>query len=149
MTLVEFLRARLDEDERVAQAANVKQGDPDWWVSEVKMTGGRNFTVRSRRDNRPIARVERLDGDDGEPGAILDGAAAAAHIARHDPARVLAEVEAKRRIVEVAMEQWRPGDLFNGSQGASDIDCEPPWILRVLALPYADHPDYDTAWRPA
>lgn len=45
-------------------------------------------------------------------------------------ARVLAEIEAKRRIVE-----WftKPSDLL---------------ILRCLALPYADHPDYRQEWKP-
>ncbi len=44
------------------------------------------------------------------------------------PARVLADCEAKRRIAH------RP-------------NC-PPWVLRYLALPYTDHPDYREEWRP-
>lgn len=44
-----------------------------------------------------------------------------------DPIRVLAECEAKRRIVE-----WLP-----------------EWtVLRLLALPYVGHPHYDEEWRP-
>jgi hypothetical protein len=71
-----------------------------------------------------------------------------------DPARVLAECEAKRRIVE----PWRAGltepDPFSVSLGS-----EENWrygihsqareaILRLLALPYANHPDYRQEWRP-
>ena len=59
------------------------------------------------------------------------------HIARWDPARVLAECEAKRRIVEqlapIAEETW-------------DVDLGR--VLKLLALPYADHPDYRQEWRP-
>jgi hypothetical protein len=44
------------------------------------------------------------------------------------PARVLAECEAKRRIVE----------QVNGME----------YVLRLLALPYADHEDYRPEWRP-
>jgi hypothetical protein len=48
----------------------------------------------------------------------------------HDPARVLAECEAKRRIVE-----W-----------CSDFMQWPP--LYALAAVYADHPDYREEWKP-
>ena len=51
------------------------------------------------------------------------------------PARVLAECEAKRRIVDYATNQHTSG---------------PDWDLAVafLALPYADHEDFDESWRP-
>lgn len=51
------------------------------------------------------------------------------------PARVLAECEAKRRIVEVA-------ERFGTWEGGmADV------TLRYLALPYADHPDYRDEWK--
>ena len=55
-----------------------------------------------------------------------------------DPARVLADCEAKRRIVKWAKD-WplRPSR-------PSDEDT----ILGLLALPYAGHPDYREEWRP-
>jgi len=46
-----------------------------------------------------------------------------------DPGRVLAECEAKRSIVEL-------------------ISSPGPQALRLLALPYADHPDYLPEWKP-
>ena len=51
-------------------------------------------------------------------------------------ARVLAECEAKRRIVSLlgALHVQMPASVEVG--------------LSALALPYADHPDYDEAWRP-
>lgn len=57
------------------------------------------------------------------------------HIARHDPARVLAECEAKRRILNLC--DFEP-----------DCDAAVLKVARVLAAVYADHPDYDEAWRP-
>lgn len=57
--------------------------------------------------------------------------------------RCLAECEAKRRIVELH------------AQLSEDSDTEySGWVdlahntLATLALPYADHPDYNTDWRP-
>ena len=55
--------------------------------------------------------------------------------------RVLAECEAKRRIVEQAERLNRDGcDSQHGIEG--DL------ILRTLAAVYADHPDYRDEWRP-
>lgn len=53
-------------------------------------------------------------------------------------ARVLAECEAKRRIIEHhnPCDDWWFGDPSTCPE------------LQALALPYADHPDYDEAWRP-
>lgn len=59
------------------------------------------------------------------------------HVSRWDSVRVLAECEAKRRIVEQIDRNVR--------------DVPTGWserILELLALPYADHPDYDEGWRP-
>lgn len=53
-----------------------------------------------------------------------------------DPTRVLTECEAKQGIVDA----WIGGVLGSGTG--------PFHVLRLLALPYADHPDYDPEWRP-
>lgn len=53
-------------------------------------------------------------------------------------ARVLADCEAKRRIVE---EFQRCGPNTVGHIGLLGA-------LQFLALPYADHPDYRQEWRP-
>jgi hypothetical protein len=50
------------------------------------------------------------------------------------PDRVLAECEAKRRIVGLIDPDRNRWSVRN--------------ILGTLALPYADHPDYDEGWRP-
>jgi hypothetical protein len=118
MSLVEFLRERLDEDEQVASMAAGPIGHR--W--QPNPAGG-------------------LSGRDGPMRVHLEDRQCLPHIARHDPARVLADVAAKRRI----MLEHSPS-----SQGI--CECSAPWpcpTLRALAAVYADHPDYDPAWQPA
>lgn len=71
-----------------------------------------------------------------------------------DPDRVLAECIVKRRIVELHGENL-DGCVTcaagaNSADGFAWVDpaAFPCATLRLLALPYADHPDYDQAWRP-
>ncbi|MGW9541985.1 DUF6221 family protein [Streptomyces anthocyanicus] len=79
-------------------------------------------------------------------------------------ARVLAECEAKRRIVSAhplidAHDVWgrevgglscetcnaKPDLVLSGVEQPRTDGCA---TLRALALPFTDHPDYDEAWRP-
>jgi hypothetical protein len=80
----------------------------------------------------------------------------AGHVARHDPARVLAECTAKRRLV-MACRDSRPDLHFLGARpnGLADFPLTPAdqhqlaaLTLALLALPYADHHDYRPEWRP-
>lgn len=69
--------------------------------------------------------------------------------------RVLASCEAKRRIVETtrfsgdnssAVDYWlepERRDLYPGTATAVLTS-----VIKFLALPYADHPDYRDEWRP-
>jgi hypothetical protein len=62
------------------------------------------------------------------------------------PGRILLECEAKRRIVEEwrrAQDEAEAGDT-SGRIAAFAFSL----ALQHLALPYADHPDYDASWRP-
>jgi hypothetical protein len=74
-----------------------------------------------------------------------------AHNERWDPARVLAEVGAKRRIIAVYA-SWevlaRPGAGFAMEHAAETTRLALFEALRALALPFADHPDYREEWRP-
>lgn len=54
--------------------------------------------------------------------------------------RVLAECEAKRRIVKLAEASYEVNAL-----GLS-LDKSP--LVRALAQPHADHPDYREEWKP-
>lgn len=59
-----------------------------------------------------------------------------------NPERVLAECEAKRRIVA----EHSPVDPCDAHD--ANFQTVPCDTLRLLALPYADHSDYDVWWTP-
>lgn len=159
--LVAWLTQILDEDEALAKDANVKQDDPVWWVSRVAMSWPQSYTVRSKQDNRPIARVEDVAGDeDTDITGILDGGSVAAHIALHDPAAVLADIAAKRAIITAYVEAQQayetvrgtfdgdnsPGaklEVFGYAQAAAGLLT----AVRLLASAYAARPGYDESWR--
>jgi hypothetical protein len=136
--LVQFLHDRLDEDESIArEAAHYEAGH---WTT---------------KDGYPVSVADELPeaADTFERVVVFDEGSPseeqAAHIARHDPARVLAEVAAKKRIL----------DLYDAAHSdavrdAIGIDSQDGTIsaitaaLQYLATVYADHPDYNEAWRP-
>lgn len=69
------------------------------------------------------------------------------------PARVLAECEAKRRVIEQAGEATSDrysviGEFCVGREETQEaMDTDPgDLILRALAAVYRDHPDYNPAW---
>lgn len=68
------------------------------------------------------------------------------HFDRWVPARVLAECEAKRRIVEHVTHRMLGEPPFASGRVLQGLQ---PWryTLQLLALPYSDHPDYDPAWK--
>ena len=81
---------------------------------------------------------------------------AAEHVARHDPARVLAECAVKRRLV-MACRDSRPDLRFLGARpnGMADFPLAPSdqhqlaaLTLALLAMPYSEHHDYRPEWRP-
>jgi len=68
------------------------------------------------------------------------GESTARHIARHDPARVLAECAVKRSVL----------DLLIADSGDSHNAVRRGWAVEIshqYAAIYADHPDFDPAWR--
>jgi hypothetical protein len=102
--LIGWFREQLDEEERDARLADTGQR----WEATVDLAacgpGVRTCpeTVGdpgewSRDVNYVVWRCD--DEQDGCPEAARGWSAEARHIARHDPARVLAEVEVKRRIL--------------------------------------------------
>lgn len=151
-----FLRARLADDERVASLA---QGGP-WDDSETDETYPGGMEVRSDAHSRGTVCtvVFRADRD---------------HIVRHDPVRVAADVAAKRALLDLhpTNEQkpyraqlhidrahldsggwYHPPDPFYCDCQLDDgmiTGKEPCPTKRILAAPYADHPDYDPRWSPA
>lgn len=121
VTLTEFLLARIAEDEATARAAS-----GDHWDR--------------LRDGDPKFRKVVAWGL--TPIGAMNAEQDAEHISHHDPARVLARCEADRRIVEL-----HGGDYDGECQSPAHLDG-PCRTLRALALPYADHPDYDEEWKP-
>lgn len=68
------------------------------------------------------------------------------------PARLLAEVEAKRQLIHLAYEATgldmdKDLDRDLDARQVSGIEFVGERMLRALALPYADHPDFRDAWR--
>jgi hypothetical protein len=137
--LVEFvawLRQQIDEDERVARAAiEPKHGESgqwydlpdDPWAPMVEDRGSKDVIVY----------------DEGRP---TDGQAA--HIARHDPARVLAEVAAKRAIVDGCEETLAREDSWDPmTEGGSGEEFElARFVIRQQAQPYAGRPGWREEW---
>ncbi|MFE9855563.1 DUF6221 family protein [Streptomyces sp. NPDC005780] len=156
--LVQFIRARLDEDERAAQRA-----DPGSWTLR---TLGRHDLAAVKTESG----LMQLDGSRATANAV--------HIARHDPARVLREVEAKRLLLEQAVTSRHlvTGDQFMDCPLVTEADAdhveriqalndmyreelgrEPSCIetcgrdarvrrtLELLAMPYSDDPGYTQA----
>ncbi|MEU8760671.1 DUF6221 family protein [Streptomyces sp. NPDC048659] len=137
MDLVEFLNARLDEDGRVALATAVSRGTPACYVWEASPEAGRASEWEVWTEERWRIVPGQTEAD-------------ATHVARHDPARVLAEVDAKRRILELhgpAEYEYSDVDICSTCDRGGPLPHPCP-TLHLLALPYADHPDYDEAWRP-
>lgn len=118
--IVQFLRARLDEDERTARAAT----DGPWTIRSL----GRHDLSTVVKNNELLA---QLDGSRAASNSV--------HMAVHNPARVLAEVEAKRRRIDLL------ADAIQRGHDDYDIATE---LLPLEALPYGDHPDYRNEWRP-
>lgn len=126
--IAEFLRARLDEDEATAQAAANRR-----WRAEDNI-----ISLYPEHEN---------DGFLSWPTR-----ADARHAALHDPARVLREVAAKRAILDLADEASGLDMAVDGDRriGSRDTEAEPylgDQILRLLALSYSDHPDYQPHWK--
>ena len=119
MTLTEFLEARLAEDELNANAAI--EGPAEWHAlysyRDVKDSDGHYIVLADSR----YPTVEQ-----------------AAHIARHDPARVLRQCEAARGVIAQFLRLDALGDL-DGRNATEDV-------LKQLASVHSDHVDFDRSW---
>ncbi|MFH8581709.1 DUF6221 family protein [Streptomyces zaomyceticus] len=196
-----FLNGCLDEDERTARAAT----EGPWQVDNEQ---------HAEAITTPTGTVVVGGGRWGGEAPVFETTQDALHIARHDPARVLAEVDAKRQFLKAyeaapsrpaetdsqlharfahpaweysttkgPRKQWADASTPPyGDDGEPDTTWEPntdagidgwerfdyteesywrrrrpegqerrteiPTLLRLLALPFADHPAFQDAWRP-
>lgn len=72
-----------------------------------------------------------------------------AFIAHLSPARVLREVESKRRIVDECAEILSTASHYITVESCDETDAIlAEHIIRALGLPYADRPGYQESWRP-
>lgn len=136
MTVAQFMTACLDQDEAGArQAAEYSTGR---W--EVTATG--------------VVDLGLVDPDLGVFGLVTsEDGRHAAHIARHDPAAVLADIQAKRHIVNLwldpaKIEHWgssgrAPDEVMSEIAAATMIDE----VVRTLAEAYDSRPGYRDEWR--
>jgi hypothetical protein len=132
--LITFLRAQLDEDERVARAASMAPWLRDEANASIRHSGPSASKSSESFGMYVIASVGAHDI--GRPSHED-----AEHITRWDPARVLAEIDAKRRMVDECVGS-------NTDANSPDACVLADAILRLLALAYADRHGYDEAWRP-
>ena len=121
--LIVFLLAQLALDEAAAKAAHLRFPGP-WDQAEAAGS------------TLPAA-VSLYDAGDESIG-VIRGSYVARHIARHDPARVLRDVEADRKLIAAYEDVTEFSD---------------PWIgldlaVRIRAERFSGHPDYREEWRP-
>jgi hypothetical protein len=133
--LVAFLRARLNEDEeRVRALAEPHEwhtgpgDDPDWEDESTVHMWPPEFHTPYEQDKH-------------WRGLTASNPALAAHIARYDPARVLADIAAKRATLD-ACEAAQAGDDGYGAAALADT------VICTMAAAYSAHPDYRPEWAP-
>lgn len=127
MDLIAFVEARLTEDEQVARRIE----------SAWRCLSGTGEIVASDGTNAEVCAEAHWEGV-GE------------HIARHDPARVLREVAARRRTLARHHRDQRgdcvgcgwSGDL---DEGRTEADEECPELLDMASV-WSDHAQYLTEW---
>lgn len=131
---VQFLHDRLDEDERIARAAAWDEDVAAKWRAGSTPHGGVQGAPRWYvEDAYEDAVVSRVDPQGSEDQGIAE------HIARHDPAHALAEIEAKRKAVDAC------AYFLHDSEDGPD-PCASA-VLAALTQPYADHPGYREEWK--
>ena len=141
--LYTWLKAQLDDDERLARGA----ADSMLWHGPVKAgeiwESDKGFVYTEGQV--PGLRDECLWKAD-TPGRYTREMSelVAHHVARHDPASVLREVEAKRQIINLVDSKCgADGGYVDGWEDAA------MWAVKALALPYAGRPGYLEEWRPS
>ena len=133
--LIAFLNARFDEDEAAAQAA---ARDTERFAGRANWSAAFGTIVTDAED--PGWAICDL-------APFVDDECLARHIARHDPARVLREVAAKRAILAeyervAGSAQAYPNNATITSLGAAQT------VVKALGTVYSDHPDYRGEWAP-
>jgi hypothetical protein len=131
MTLVDFLEARLGEDCQAARA--IEAGGP--WSSF-----GTSWEPGSSIASKATFHMDNCDTHVEITSDVNDCVLARDYLMRHDPARVLREVGAKRRILEDYVRSVR--------QVSEGLSVPQRRAVGALASVYDGHPDFREEWRP-
>lgn len=129
-----FLTHVLDEDEKAARDCAEVYPSP-WDLAD------RGWMATVRGDGPSFHAVTILEQQQAPGGWLGDRLT---HIARHDPATVLARIAADRQILALHAIGQDPCDAHDGVSMESTA-CD---TVRLLALPYADRPGYRGEWKP-
>jgi hypothetical protein len=127
-----FITARLDEEEKAALAA--LPADVCCWAYE-----------RVSGSERLVEHVPDDDGDDMELIALFAGPGYAEHIALHNPARALQEIEGKREVVRLCA-LWADEPDVDPNDLVSPRAALARQVLACMALAWGSHPEYKPAW---
>jgi len=146
-----YLLERIAEDEQIARAACARDDVAEHWqwvvstaIDQVVHDVGREDADQAECLSLCSVETHPTEFDGPLPTFALrhvnDHTVALPHIARHDPARVIAECETKRRVVQLCRD-------------ASELD---DWVTTALAEEmllhlvqvYTDRPDFPPEWLP-
>lgn len=152
----------------VDPAADDTVGGPDYYGCSVNLASVEEWRTEGSDHGWPVRTMPRTVANQ----MVEVDSSAAGHIVRHDPARALREVGAKRRTMarHQPVEQWvghthlppeHPGarrligvdcstcrtgtcwDDYDASCGALPWPCPE---VRDVAAPYSEHPDFRQEW---
>lgn len=158
--IAEFIAARLDEDEQIAETAGT--GRQARWAYEpytrtsergAKYANGEVYMpdtereVRSSHGRPPSYEVNLVTCDDEGQSPAVDPEQGH-HIARHDPARALLEVKAWRHVVKCLAELEEDIIAEFGSILEPFRDERTLSNLGPIAAIWNTHPDYQAEWAP-
>lgn len=132
--LVRWLTACLDEDERIARAACGRLNGQ--WSHDSSIPNGYVYDERG----------EAVVYDESAPLPEE-----AEHIAAHDPARVLREIDADRRLLA---EYERAANAYPADSRAYDYESETgrerttvlEWVVRLRAARFSERAGYREEW---
>lgn len=155
VTIIEFLEARIADDEQAARSA-AGGAAPTWMVVPQAHRSNQSGIIAATNPERDDITdgwiYEPVVHDEGEPTEDE-----ASHIARWDPARVLADCAARLKLLALhnLVTDWTNRDRqaegcdhcrTPGLDGDDYIDPGPCPTLLILASAYQGHPDCDPSW---
>lgn len=162
--LVEWLRQQLDDDERVAKTAvisahqgpNAYQPHPELATWRYVPGGEVEYVSTPEMERHEYHEPYRVTCDSEGILPAVDESVGA-HIARHDPARALAQVAAHREILDLYQSAASHADLPEGVHDGRDSDERErdedvaevlKEVVGHLATVYADREGWREEWTP-